>query len=131
MKKFVHPGTMKSHSNSPSAPMASGKTRNSERRASVRYAASQSCGCHSLGEGNEDHWSAAIRDVSSEGLSLVVCHAFCPGEILTIELDDAPEGMRRKLFVRVKHAAEQGDSLWVLGCRFVNRLNEGELEHLR
>ena len=131
MSKHVHPGATKSHSNTSSAPPASRKTRNSERRVGVRYGSGQGCGCHTLGEGQEGHWPATIRDVSSDGLSLVVCHPFRAGEFLAVELDDATEGMRKKLFVRVKHAVEEGDGLWILGCRFVNRLNDGELEQLR
>jgi hypothetical protein len=120
-----------SHPNASSAGSPSGKTRHSDRRGSVRYASGHSCGCHAVGEGNEENWPATIRDLSADGVSLVVCHAFTAGEFLSVELDDPIEGVRNRLFVRVKHASPQGDGLWVLGCRLVNRLNAIELKQLR
>jgi hypothetical protein len=97
----------------------------------VRYSCRRSGDCHSVKANQEDQWPATIYDISSEGLSLVVCHPFGVGEFLAVELDDATEGTRSKLFVRVKHSTSQGDGVWTLGCRLVNRLNHGELEQLR
>jgi hypothetical protein len=74
------------------------------------------------------HWPATIQSISSGGLSLVVCHALRTGEFLTIQLDDAFEGARKKFFVRVKRATARGGGVWVLGCRLVARFRNDELE---
>jgi hypothetical protein len=109
-------------------PALNAKPRHRERRTSVRCACHHSCGCHYLGVGQEHHWPATIQSISSDGLSLVVCHAFRAGEFLAIELDDAFAGARKKFFVRVKHATAQGDSVWTLGCRLVARFRDDELD---
>jgi hypothetical protein len=97
----------------------------------VRYTCHHSCGCHYLGGGQDHHWPATIQSISSDGLSLVVCHALRAGVFLAIELDDTFKGARKKFFVRVKRATAQGDGVWTLGCRLVARFRNDELEMLQ
>jgi hypothetical protein len=104
------------------------KQRHPERRASVRYACHRSCGCYYLGGGQDHHWPATIQSISSDGLSLVVSHALRAGEFLTIQLDEAFEGARKKFFVHVKRATAHGAGIWMLGCRLVARFRNDELE---
>jgi hypothetical protein len=102
-----------------------------ERRIFVRHASRHSASCHAVRSGEEGHWPATILDVSRGGMSLVVCRPFHEGEFLAVELQSPVEGLRDKLFMRVKRASTKGDGVWTLGCRFVSLLSDGELEILR
>jgi hypothetical protein len=101
-----------------------------EHRAFVRYKCSEEGSCHSIQPGANDQWPATIRDVSQGGLSLVVQHAFEKGEILTVQLQLPVEGFPRRLFVRVKHVNAHPELGWVIGCSFLNRLTDYELQAL-
>jgi hypothetical protein len=101
-----------------------------ERRAFVRYACTQNGSCRPIRSGEMNRWSAMIADISSGGLSLVMCRPFEQGEILALELRNVPKGCRRKLFVRVMRAQAESEHVWLVGCRFVHRLTDEELEAL-
>jgi hypothetical protein len=106
------------------------KFQGTERRAFVRYSCTHNISCRPIQSEGMDRWPAMIDDISLNGLSLVICRPFAKGEILALELPNAPESFRRRLFVRVIHAQAQPGDVWVVGCRFIHRLTDYELEAL-
>ena len=117
--------------NAPSVAVPTPHARGADRRAFVRYACGQAGACYSVLPGEGSRWPATICDVSAGGLSLVVCRPFNEGEILAVELQRPVEGLRDRLFARVRRASTKGGGVWIVGCRFVHRLNDGELDQLR
>ncbi len=101
-----------------------------EHRAFVRHECREEGSCHSVQPGAKEVWPATVRDVSVSGLSLVVRHEFAKGEILVVELEKPVEGFPRRLFMRVKHATKYADHSWIVGCCFVNKLTDYELQAL-
>src|SRR5262249_42398112 len=98
-------------------------------RSFARYASSWTVNCYAVLPGEDHRWPATVSDVSHGGLSLVACRPFKNGEIIAIELVNPIDGLRDKMFGRVQHVTE-ADGVWIAGCRFVNRLNDHELEQL-
>lgn len=97
-----------------------------ERRAKVRHTASQETSCHPVAAGwNDSWWQATVRDISGGGIRLAVTHLFEPGTLLALDL----EGVLRLLVARVVHVSPQPDG-WVVGCEFISKLSEEELQTL-
>ncbi len=81
-----------------------------DRRASVRYQSEVKGSCQTLSVRRETSWEAAIRDISPDGIGLLIARRFEPGALLTIELTDSREGYRRMLLCahRARHGAARG-----------------------
>jgi hypothetical protein len=78
----------------------------------------------------EFKWPATIRDVSVGGVRLLLRRRFEPGAGLAIELPGADEASPSTVLARVVHVHGQEDGGWVLGCAFVSRLGDEELNAL-
>jgi hypothetical protein len=97
-----------------------------ERRAKVRYTTSQETSCHPVAAGWDDSWwQATVRDISGGGIRLSVTRLFEPGTLLALDLD----GLLRLLVARVVHVAPQPEG-WLVGCEFISKLSEQELQVL-
>jgi hypothetical protein len=106
------------------------KFKGMERRAFVRLPCSLTSSGHAIPSRAEDLWTAQVWDVSQGGLSLRTDRPFDRGTLLGIELEERLQGARPTLFVRVVRATEEPGAGWVLGCRFVNKLSDAELQAL-
>jgi hypothetical protein len=103
-----------------------------DRRAAVRYPCSpeSSSGddpCQPISTRRSEVWSAAVRDLSTGGVGIVVNRRFEPGTLLSVELQDAAQTLSRILLVRVVRALRESNDRWLLGCAFTSKLTEGEL----
>ena len=78
----------------------------------------------------EFKWSASIRDVSLGGVRLHLRRRFETGAGLAIELPGPDEATPSTVLARVIHVHGQDDGSWVLGCAFVSRLSDDELNAL-
>ncbi|HZY85372.1 MAG TPA: PilZ domain-containing protein [Gemmataceae bacterium] len=78
----------------------------------------------------EFKWVAAIRDVSLGGVRLHLRRRFEQGAGLAIELPGPDEETPSVVLARVVHVHGQDDGSWVLGCSFVSRLSDEELNAL-
>jgi PilZ domain len=79
----------------------------------------------------EGMWLAAIRNISLEGIGLMVNRCAQPGMFLTVEIPNRPPIMRKPILVRVIHArANTGGQWWCLGGQFVRKLAKDELDFL-
>ena len=102
-----------------------------ERRASVRYRSSRKGSCQTLSAHRESCWEATVRDISPEGIGLLLPRRFEPGAVLSIELIDAREEQPRLLLARVVHATARPEGGWLVGCELVSPLSDEEAQTLR
>jgi hypothetical protein len=101
-----------------------------ERRASVRLQSTAAGFCQSLSRQREESWQAIVRDISCNGIGLLLPRRFEPGALLTIELAEAGTERKHLLLVRVVRAAPQPENKWLLGCALMNPLAEDEVRLL-
>jgi hypothetical protein len=80
--------------------------------------------------GEEFKWPASIRDVSLGGVCLHLRRRFEPGAGLAIELAGPDEATPSTVLARVVHVRGLDDGSWLLGCAFVSRLGDDELNAL-
>jgi hypothetical protein len=101
-----------------------------ERRATVRYPFNQPA----LWRASDSHGSVClwgrVRDISLEGIGLVLKRGLKPRTILIVELE-GPRGQATcSLEAQVVHATLQPDGTWHTGCSLARRLTEQELKAL-
>jgi CheY-like chemotaxis protein len=99
----------------------------SERRGNVRYRIDQPVQLRPTGQGDL-RW-ARVRDVSVCGLALRLCGEVRPGSRLTVEFLGGVSP-RRSVEADVVHATNQGDGIWLVGCRLAAALEEEEVRRL-
>jgi hypothetical protein len=99
-----------------------------DRRTSERLASDLLIACHPLALPKKHSLPALLRDVSSNGLSLVLRYRFEPGTLLVIDLDGASADGAAPLLGRVVHASAHGDGRWVLGCALRRPLTAKQLQ---
>lgn len=102
-----------------------------ERRATVRYQSTAQGSCQTFPSRRESAWDAAIRDISTSGIGLVLGRRFEPGALLSIEVMDRSEGQMRQLLARVAHATARREGGWLIGCSLINSLTDEEVAALR
>ena len=113
------------HQPAPAGPLA-----DEDRRIWVRRHVSVETRVTPTSGGGESPLPARIVDVSSGGLKLVVCWAFGPGDLLTVELPAGPGETSVTVLACVAHSRPEGEKEWVVGCRFSAELSEADLAAL-
>lgn len=98
-----------------------------DRRAAVRHAcvAGLSQLMASVGDRAVN---APIRDISASGISVVLEQRLEPGTLVTVELLNRTRNFWHLKLLRVVHVTPQGDGRSLVGCVFLRRITEGELE---
>jgi len=71
-----------------------------------------------------------VRNISCEGIGLLLGRRFEPGALLSIELTESTGDRQRLLLARVAHATQQADGKWLVGCTLVNPVTEEEIQVL-
>ena len=99
-----------------------------ERRAAVRYLCDREVFYFPLWT-SERHW-ARIRNVSADGISLLVASPIDPGTDLAIDMKTVDPSILLTLVARVVHATKQEEDSWIIGCRFLTRLSDEDLRVL-
>ena len=75
--------------------------------------------------------TAELFDVSQDRAALVASHEIRPGTVLLVHFPTArPEGTLTQL-ARAGHARRLGPLRWLIGCAFLSRLGEGDVEQIR
>jgi serine/threonine protein kinase len=102
-----------------------------DRRATLRFPASRGTSCQPL-RGDKGHvWRATIRDISADGVGLVVARRFEPRTVLALEMPATEQEAARRLLVRVVRVSALSQRRWFLGCIFATRLADEEVQDLR
>jgi hypothetical protein len=80
----------------------------------------------------EGPWWASVRDVSVQGVSLILDRPLRPGCHVTMALPTKSGTLGRSHLLRIKHVRRQpGSSWWVVGGQFLTRLTRTELGQMR
>jgi serine/threonine protein kinase len=74
----------------------------------------------------KDYWPLTIRDVSAQGIGILLARRFEPGVSLTIDLM-IREGENQQVPVRVVRTEAERAGHWIHGCEFVNPLSLEQL----
>jgi hypothetical protein len=77
----------------------------------------------------EDFGPVRIRDVSMQGVGLLVSRRLEPGVLLTITLANSTRNFSKMTLVRVIHVTPMGGS-YLVGCIFVTPLTYQEMSTL-
>jgi PilZ domain-containing protein len=101
-----------------------------ERRALVRRRFEWEVDCQLQSDGNPERRPAQVRDISADGLGLVLECPFEPGAILDVELTSRDGSLSYTVVARVTHTHQLSDGSWLAGCGFVGKLNDEELRDL-
>jgi serine/threonine protein kinase len=114
---------------SPAArPTVSLGRRDQDRRAAVRYASGKEGPCQALCSEKQVRWVAEVRDVSADGIGLVMNRRVEPRTILTLEFPATDQEGARRLLIRVVRVQALSKRRWLLGCVFARRLGEDEVQ---
>lgn len=98
-----------------------------ERRHAERQATDLEALTRPLDAQNALWWGAMVRDLSSTGIGLSVCYPFRPGTYLAIDLQGIGTP-GRTLLTRVVQVQDKADGTWHVGCEFVKKLSDSDLE---
>lgn len=101
-----------------------------DRRALVRYPCIQETSCHFIVSSRYESQWARVHDVSTGGVGLAMERQIEPETLLLVELRTERGRYARGVLARVVHATPQADGTWFIGCSFVHRLSDTELEAL-
>jgi hypothetical protein len=101
-----------------------------ERRGAPRHSCDVPASWREWGTRGSSSWVARIHNISATGIGLTTTYRVKPGSVLVIHLQDKNHNLSRPLPVRVMHATQQADGTWLLGCAFVRRVSEEDLQSL-
>lgn len=101
-----------------------------ERRAAVRQRFDWDVACELTSYGVGERWAAQVRDISAEGLGLVLDRAFDAGTVLEVELASRDGSLAYTVVARVSHSRPLADGQWLAGCSFVGKVSDDELRDL-
>jgi hypothetical protein len=101
-----------------------------ERRTAERYPWNLLTTGHVLGPRANITWVARIANIASQGVGLVHRSHVKPGTILVFTLPGANQKLSRPFPVRVVHVRQETADTWLLGCAFVRKVIEEDLQAL-
>jgi len=107
-----------------------GTTSGLDRRVSVRLISNQETPCHyATLHRIESRW-AKIHDLSREGIALLLQKPFSAGQTLFIEVPTKAGDSLHGLTARVVHARLHEEGNYLIGCVFLENLNEKDYQAL-
>ena len=99
-----------------------------EQRAYVRYSTRLDATCRAAESAEADAWQASVREISAGGIRLVLGKRVEQDGLLFIQLLSGCDRLSRVLQARVRHTKRVMGGQWMVGCEFVNKLSEQELQ---
>jgi hypothetical protein len=101
-----------------------------ERRVRVRHRQQlNSYAQHGAGDLDQIWWLGSVRNISENGIGLVIPHRFDVGTSLTLELENASRTFSSTLQVQVVRSFPEARG-WYVGCTFAQELTADELRGL-
>lgn len=97
------------------------------RRAADRFVPARPLSCQMTAVIREGQWAAQVRDLSMDGVGLVVNQPFAPGAVLGIDLANPTGRFVRFLLIRILHCKPEAEGIFILGGEFIGRLTQEEL----
>jgi|SRR5262245_23375225 len=99
----------------------------SDRRASERFPVTSDTACTFVSPVLEDFGAVRIKNVSNEGVGLVVNQAVETGLLLVVTLVNKPKSFKKNVMARVVHVTPQAGGAYLLGCALTEPLTYDEL----
>jgi hypothetical protein len=97
-----------------------------ERRAAERFAVNTDTACAFVGPVIEDFGAAKVKDISMQGIGLVMSKRVEIGAVLAVTLTIAGRGVVKTVLVRVTHVTPQLGN-FLVGGSFVTPLSYQEM----
>jgi hypothetical protein len=101
-----------------------------ERRSLERFEVNRDAACPLLSPVVENFGSVKVRDVSMQGVGLLVGRRIEPGALLAVVLENRARGFSKTVLVRVTHVAAQPGGGFVVGGAFTAPLSYKEMSAL-
>jgi PilZ domain len=101
-----------------------------DRRAAERIPVTSDTHCNFLSPVVEDFGPGKIRNVSTDGIGLLLSRQVEPGTLLAVGLANAAKGFARTVLVRVVHVTPQPGGSFLIGGTFSTPLTYEELRNL-
>jgi hypothetical protein len=101
-----------------------------ERRELERFEVNADAACPLLSPVAEDFGPARVRDVSMQGVGLLVGRRVEPGALLAVVLENKARGFSKTALVRVTHVAAQPGGGFLVGGPFTAPLSYKEMSAL-
>jgi PilZ domain len=112
----------------PPAPESAGDAADTvDRRELGRYPAPRNPHIRLLARPSFQAYQAVVRDLSVNGMGLLLDQRFEVGTILAIQLRQAHQGLSCILSGKVTHATRQPDGQWLIGCTLSRSLTDDEV----
>jgi hypothetical protein len=102
----------------------------SDRRAAERFFVNADTSCSFVSPVIEDFGPAKIKNVSMDGVALLLTKRVEPGTLLTICLSNPAKGLHKTVLVRVVHATPEMGGGCTVGGTFLPPLTYQELTTL-
>jgi hypothetical protein len=103
--------------------------RQPDQRSEERYPVNADAACPLLSPVPENFGTAKVRDVSMQGVGLVVSRRVEPGTLLAVVLDNKRRGFSKTALARVAQVTALGGG-FLVGCSFVTPLTYQEMTAL-
>jgi hypothetical protein len=100
-----------------------------DRRAAERFPVNAEATCPFLSPVTEDFGPVKVRDVSMEGVGLLLSRRVEPGALLAVVLANPARGFSKAVLVRVAHATPLGGR-FLVGGSFTTPLTYQEMSSL-
>ena len=101
--------------------------RGRDRRATTRFESAKECPCQALSSEKDVRWSAEVKDVSADGIGLLMNRRFEPRTVLTLEIPAKDQTAAHRLLIRVVRVQPMTKRRWLVGCIFAMRLGDEEV----
>lgn|SRR5262249_21661367 len=109
-------------------PVPTPKIAKAERRQWIRYSTPLTVSLRRFGAQENSVWNGQLQDVSATGAGLVSEWAVDVGAILEVRPTNCAWSLEQKLTVRVRKVVKLARGGWRLGCTFVRKLTDEELQ---
>jgi eukaryotic-like serine/threonine-protein kinase len=118
----------------PTAPVvvevAPARTAAGERRSACRRRIKARGACRPIASEKHPRWQAEVKDISAQGIALLVNRRFEPSALLLVRLEVRGQGRTRSLLARVVRTEAQESRKWLLGCCFCRKLEQETVKEL-
>ena len=98
-----------------------------DRRAVERFPVNADSGCDFVSPVLEDFGPAKIKNISTDGIGLLMSHHLKPGLLLTINVVNRSKPFAKTMLVRVMHVTPETTGVFLVGGKFVTPLTYQEL----
>jgi hypothetical protein len=89
-----------------------------DKRQSERIPVNATSRCDFASPVLEDFGPVKIKNVSLEGIGLIVSHNLTPGLLLAINLVNPEKNFAKTMLARIVHATPQSNGAILIGCKF-------------